>query len=66
MTFLRAETVPQVFYSDGIPATFLIAADGKIAAVQIGSVNWDEPSVVAFLEKLASGPAAGRQATSRK
>ncbi len=59
MTFLRAEKVPPVFYSEGIPATFLIGADGKIAAVQIGSVEWDDPKTVAFLEKLASAPAPG-------
>jgi len=55
MTFLRTEQgkIPPVFYSEGIPATFLIGSDGKIAAVQIGSVEWDEPRVVAFLEKLA-------------
>jgi thiol-disulfide isomerase/thioredoxin len=57
MTFLRTDKIPPVFYSEGIPATFLIGADGKVAAVQIGSVEWDEPKVVAFLEKLASGRA---------
>jgi thiol-disulfide isomerase/thioredoxin len=61
MTFLRAEKIPPIFYSDGIPATFLIAADGRIAAVQIGSVEWDEPKVVAFLEKLASESGKPRQ-----
>jgi thiol-disulfide isomerase/thioredoxin len=66
MTFLRTEKIPPVFSSDGIPATFLISPDGKIAAVQIGSVEWDEPKVVAFLEKLASGPTAGRQGPGRK
>jgi len=66
MTFLRAEKIPPVFYSDGIPATFLIGADGRIAAVQIGSVEWDDPKVVAFLEKLASRPATGAQGTGRK
>jgi thiol-disulfide isomerase/thioredoxin len=59
MTFLRAESIPPVLYSDGIPATFLIGADGKIAALQIGSVEWDDPKVVAFLEKLASATGAG-------
>jgi len=66
MTFLRTEKIPQVFYSEGIPATFLIDADGKIAAVQIGSVDWDEPKVVAFLEKLASESATGREGTGQK
>jgi thiol-disulfide isomerase/thioredoxin len=59
MTFLRAEQVPQVFYSDAIPATFVISPDGKISAVQIGAVEWDNPKTVAFLEKLASAPANG-------
>ena len=57
MTFFRTDRIPPVFYSEGIPATFLIGANGKVAAVQIGSVDWDEPKVVAFLEKLASNSA---------
>jgi thiol-disulfide isomerase/thioredoxin len=57
MTFLRVKDgkVPRVFYSEGIPATFLIAPDGRIAATTVGSADWDEPEVVDFLEKLASG-----------
>ena len=54
MTFLRAETLPPVFQSDGIPTTFVIAADGRIAASEVGAVDWHEPRVVSFLEKLAS------------
>lgn len=53
MTFLRAESLPQVFLTDGIPSTFVIAPDGKIAATEIGSAEWDEPRVVSFLEKLS-------------
>lgn len=57
MTFFRAETIPPVFLTDGIPATFIIAPDGRIAAKQIGSARWDSPEVIAFLEKLAAeGP----------
>jgi len=56
MTFLRAERLPPVFSTDGIPATFLIGADGRIAASEIGAANWQEPRVISFLEKLA-GPA---------
>jgi thiol-disulfide isomerase/thioredoxin len=48
---------PPIFQTDGIPATFLIARDGRIAAAQIGSTQWDDPSVVEFLEKLAAQPA---------
>jgi thiol-disulfide isomerase/thioredoxin len=55
MTFLRVKDgkVPSVFYSEGIPATFLITPEGRIAASEIGSADWHEPRVVAFLEKLA-------------
>jgi thiol-disulfide isomerase/thioredoxin len=56
MTFLRAEQLPPVFQTEGIPATFVIAADGRIVASEIGAVNWHEPRVVAALEKLATGP----------
>jgi thiol-disulfide isomerase/thioredoxin len=52
MTFLRAEELPTVFQTDGIPATFVIAADGRIVASEIGAADWSESRVVAFLEKL--------------
>jgi thiol-disulfide isomerase/thioredoxin len=58
MTFLHAAAtdLPAVFTAkDGaLPATFLIAPDGRVAATTIGSANWDDPSVVDFLERLAS------------
>jgi hypothetical protein len=65
MTFLHAaETPPAFTATDGaIPATFLIAPDGFIAASAVGGADWDEPSVVAFLERLAGAeavPAADR------
>jgi thiol-disulfide isomerase/thioredoxin len=62
MTVLRASNVPSAFYSDGIPATFLIAADGRIAAIEQGPADWSEPHVVEFLEKLAAqaAPTAAR------
>jgi thiol-disulfide isomerase/thioredoxin len=55
MTFLRAESLPHVFLTEGIPSTFLIGPDGKIAATEIGSADWDDPNVASFLEKLAAG-----------
>jgi thiol-disulfide isomerase/thioredoxin len=57
MTVLRADTLPSAFSTAGIPATFLIAADGRIAASEVGSADWSEPRAVAFLENLA-GPSA--------
>jgi thiol-disulfide isomerase/thioredoxin len=53
MTILRAKKLPSCFYTEGIPATFLIAADGKIAASQVGAMDWSSRSVVDFIEKLA-------------
>ncbi len=53
MTILRATSLPREFATKGIPATFLIAPDGRVVAAQVGSAKWDHPSVVAFLEKLA-------------
>lgn len=52
MTILRATSMPPVFTTEGIPATFVIGPDGRVAAAQIGSARWDDPSVLAFLEKL--------------
>ncbi len=54
MTVLRATELPDVFLTEGIPATFLIAPDGRIAASEVGAARWDDPSVVKFLERLAS------------
>ena len=60
MTFLRTDKIPAVFITDGIPATFLIAADGRIAATEVGAADWNEPHVVEFLEKLAGPPKLAR------
>jgi thiol-disulfide isomerase/thioredoxin len=56
MAFLRADRLPSVFRTEGIPATFLIAPDGRIAAAVEGAAEWDVPEVVGFLEKLAASP----------
>ena len=60
MTVLRADKLPRVFTTEGIPATFLIAADGRIAATEVGAADWSEPHVVAFLDKLAGQSAPAR------
>lgn len=54
MTILHARDVPRIFETEGIPATFIIGRDGKIAASEVGSAEWDDPSVVEFLVKLAA------------
>jgi thiol-disulfide isomerase/thioredoxin len=53
MTILQATSIPPVFQTEGIPATFLIAPDGGIATAEIGAAKWDDASVVNFLERLA-------------
>jgi thiol-disulfide isomerase/thioredoxin len=65
MTFLYAPEIPPAFTTTegAIPATFLIAPDGFIAASTVGGADWNDPSVVAFLERLAGPgtlPAADR------
>ncbi|WP_422931082.1 TlpA family protein disulfide reductase [Singulisphaera sp. PoT] len=52
MTILRATDMPDVFATEGIPATFIIAPDGRVVSSDVGSAEWDNPSVVDFLEKL--------------
>jgi thiol-disulfide isomerase/thioredoxin len=54
MTFLRTESLPIVFSTQGLPATFIIAPDGRVAAAIEGADRWDTPKVVAFLEKIAA------------
>ena len=49
---LHAGGIPDVFATDGIPATFVLAADGGVVASEIGAARWDDPSVVEFLETL--------------
>ncbi len=57
MTVLHARSMPRVYETEGIPATFIITPDGRIAAAEVGSNDWDKPEVVAFLEKAAAGTA---------
>ena len=61
LTVLRAEEPPpDVFLSQGIPATYLIAPDGRVAVAEVGSVDWDVPAVVDVLEGLSKGTPAPR------
>ncbi len=62
MTILRTEKIPPVFYSEGIPATFVIAPDGRIVGFEVGAADWNQPEVVEFLDKLAAPapPASAR------
>jgi thiol-disulfide isomerase/thioredoxin len=54
-TILRATgPAPAAFATEGIPATFLIAPDGRIAARHVGSARWDSPEIVGLLARLAT------------
>ena len=50
--------VPEVFATDVIPATFVIAPGGAVVVSELGMARWDDPSVVEYLEKLAKPAAA--------
>ncbi len=61
MTVLRAESLPPVFLTEAIPATYIITPGGRIVAAEVGANDWDNADVVAVLEKAAgtqSEPAA--------
>jgi thiol-disulfide isomerase/thioredoxin len=66
MTILRTEKIPSVYLTEGIPATFLISPDGRIAASTVGAADWDDPYVVDFLEKLARTPAPNKQGPAQQ
>ena len=54
MTMVRATALPSAFTTDGIPATFIIAPDGKIVASELGAARWDDPAVIGYLVNLAN------------
>ncbi len=52
-TVLHAKTPPpRTFATDGIPATFIVGADGEVLVMEVGAAQWDAPEVVEFLAKL--------------
>jgi len=60
MTVLRSESLPPVFLTEAIPATYIITPGGRIVAAEVGANDWDKAEVVTFLEKAAAtkpGPA---------
>ncbi len=56
MTVLRAQSLPPVFHTEAIPATYIITPGGRIVAAEVGANDWDRTDVVAFLEKAATKP----------
>ena len=54
MTVLRSQSLPSVFQTEGIPATYIITPGGRIVGAEVGANDWDKADVVAFLEKAAA------------
>jgi thiol-disulfide isomerase/thioredoxin len=54
MTVLHARSLPPVFLTDAIPATYIISPGGRIVAAEVGANDWNTADVVAFLEKTAA------------
>lgn len=47
---------PDVFHTGSVPATFLIAPDGKIAFRHAGPAKWDGETTAGFLRSVAAQP----------
>ena len=63
LTVLHAgTTIPAAFATDAIPATYIIAPDGRIAVAEVGAAQWDAPEVaerLIALAKASPGPRPG-------
>lgn len=49
---------PAAFQTQGIPATFILGPDGRVAFSHTGAARWDDDSALAFLRSLPAVPAA--------
>jgi len=50
--FVLKGNLPEVYETDGIPATFIIDEDGQLAFSEVGGANWGHESVVEYLNNL--------------
>ena len=58
MTILHARgPSPEVFSTEGIPATFFIDAGGVVRRQVVGGMDWDTPEVVDQLAALGASAA---------
>jgi thiol-disulfide isomerase/thioredoxin len=59
--YVVASDAPAPFLTDGIPATFLVAPDGRIVESKVGMDDWSRPEVidrvVALAEQASATPA---------
>ncbi len=57
----RHEGALPAVYGAGVPSTFIIDRNGALALKHSGPAKWDDPSVAALLDVLASAPGAPEQ-----
>jgi thiol-disulfide isomerase/thioredoxin len=50
--YTMRDAPPNVFKTRGIPATFILSPEGKIAFKHIGSAKWDDDQCVGFIKGL--------------
>lgn len=43
---------PAPFNDDSVPATYIVAPDGRVAFKHLGAAKWDDPVVAGLLEQL--------------
>ena len=58
---VRAAMIPRFFQTRGIPATFILTRDGKVALSQIGAHNWNEKHSVDLIRTLLNDKATASQ-----
>jgi hypothetical protein len=53
---LSGQQLPEVYKTDGIPATFVIDKDGMIVYEHLGTADWSHSSVIKFIDALRQRP----------
>lgn len=55
---------PDAYKGSGVPATYILSPEGKIAYRHVGPARWDDDQCVAFLRSLALGNQEPQEATA--
>lgn len=62
----RQNRLSQVWPVRGIPVTFVVDKEGRIASTVHGVMNWDQPEVLSAIRRLIAEPTAHRPRPTRK
>ena len=54
------EAVPPIYVSEGIPVTFIVSPDGRMAASHEGAARWDSKDATDFIESLLKTASPGK------